>query len=101
MAGAGGAIGVAMAARASACSACGGTRSGDAIVAISAGGDAPSSGCDVILSGGLVGPGESEFGWSLLRLAMSLLPIGFHQSVTTPAYQLVTLPTRARAPDQK
>jgi hypothetical protein len=36
-----------------------------------------------------------------LRLAMSLLPIVFHQSVTTPAYQLVTLPTRAGAPDQK
>jgi hypothetical protein len=70
--------------------------------AMSAGGDAPSSGCDVILSDGLsVEFGDSEFGWSLLRLAMSLLPIGFHQSVTTPTYQLVTLPTRAGAPDQK
>jgi hypothetical protein len=88
---AGCAIGVATAAGATTCSACGGTRSGDAILATSAGDDALSSGPDVILSDGLsVGPGDSEFGWSLSRLDMSLLPIGFHQSVTTRAYQLVT-----------
>jgi hypothetical protein len=80
-----------MAAGATTFSACGGGRSGDAIVATSARNDALSSARDAIKSDGLsVGPGDSEFGWSLARLAMSLLPIGFHQSVTTAAYQLVT-----------